>query len=187
MATALAREDKVSDAFLVLGSQYYVHARYSARCFYLPVSATLFHHAVEMLLKGYLAKTSTTADLKKAGHKLVDLWELFKSGTRDIALRSLDNTIYSLDRVELLRYPDCIVDEGYALHVSLQTPSFPIDLPGAEQLPQYYINVGDLDAVVIAVFKACGVHPGHYFKAAPRELSNALPVALRPDEPEAAA
>ncbi len=93
MSKVTERSEKISDAFLVLGSQYYAHARYSVQFFYLPVSGTLFHHAIEMLLKGYLSKKMTLAELKSAGHSLVVLWELFKTEVTDLSLVRFDGTI----------------------------------------------------------------------------------------------
>lgn len=137
------------DAYLVLGSQYYAHARYSAQFFYLPVSVTLFHHSNEMLLKGYLAKTKSSAEPKKVGHNLVILWDLYRKDSSGSDLRNFELTIRKLDQVELLRYPDAIVDHGYALHLSLGTPKIPIDLPETRKLPQYSVSVSAVDALVI--------------------------------------
>ena len=167
------------DAFLVIGSQYFAHARYSSQAFYLPVSATLFHHAIEMLLKGYLSLQMPSPVLKKIGHNLTELWELFKRGAGNPALSRLDSAIAALDKVELLRYPDAIVDDGYVLHVSLATAHTPLALQGAEMLPQYYIEVSDMDAIAEEVFAACAVSPHPYFNGAPWELMIALPPALR--------
>jgi len=99
----------MSDAFLVLGSQYYVHARYSAERFYLPVCVTLFHHAIEMLLKGFLSKNKSSKELKRIGHDLVALWDLFKTTTSDKVLARFDITISRLNQMESLRYPDILL------------------------------------------------------------------------------
>lgn len=163
------------DAFLVLGSQYYAHARYSATEFYLPVSATLFHHSIEMLLKGYLIKFTASSELKKIGHNLVDLWDLFKDLSSIEHLSKFDESIQYLDQIELLRYPNAIVDKGYVLHISLGTPSIPIDLPGTKEVPQYSISVSDLDAIIQEIYRACEVSPKPYFNAAPTLFRNVLP------------
>jgi hypothetical protein len=178
MPKQVSRADKIRDAFLVLGSQYFAHARYSSQIFYLPVSATLFHHSIEMLLKGYLSKTMSSSDLKRIGHDLVDLWNQFKLQVDDERLSRFDHTIGQLAKVELLRYPDAIVDEGYVLHVSLNKPNLPVTFPGMEELPQYYIDVSDLDSIAAEVYNACEVSPEPYFKGAPMEFLNALPSSL---------
>jgi len=178
MPEELSRKAKLRDAFLVFGAQYFAHARYSSQEFYLPVSATLFHHAIEMLLKGYLSATKSSDYMKRLGHELTDLWKDFKADVGDPGLARFDSTIQELDKVELLRYPDSIVDDGYVLHVSLSQPAAPIDLPGLELVPQYYVRVSDLDAIAAEVFKACGVPPEPHFQSAPTELLKALPPSL---------
>ncbi len=78
MSMTPTREEKIVDAFLVFGSQYYALARYSAEHFYLPVSITLFHHSIEMLLKGFLSKSMAITELKRIGHDLVIRWSILK-------------------------------------------------------------------------------------------------------------
>ena len=180
MTAGTTREERASDAFLVLGSQYFVHARYSIQYFYRPVSVTLFHHAIEMLLKGFLAQTMTLEELKKEGHGLTRLWDLFKTKADAASLGRYDGAIARLDRVEKLRYPDSIVDEGYALHASLGPIPSPIDIPGTEALPKYDVNVSDLDAIATQIYAACAVSPVPYFNSAPEALKIALPPAFRP-------
>jgi hypothetical protein len=175
----VTRGDKMRDVFLVLGSQYYAHARYSAQFFYLPVSVTLLHHSIEMLLKGYLAKNMPSAKLKNVGHNLVGLWDLFREHVSGAHLSKFDNTIRKLDRVELLRYPDEMVDKGYALHISLGTPENPIHFPETRNLPQYSVSISALDDLVVEIFAACEVSPIPYFKMAPPEFKNSLPKELR--------
>jgi hypothetical protein len=179
MATAPSREDKIRDAFLVIGSQYFAHARYSSQEFYLPVSATLFHHAIEMLLKGYLSLGKSSAELKRIGHSLSSLWDLFKEEIGDPNLSNFDPAIRELDKVELLRYPDAIVDDGYVLNVSYGKPAAPIAFPGMDSVPTYSVDVADIDAIAEAVYNACGVSPVPYFRGAPTEFISALLAELR--------
>ena len=178
MSQDATREEKLRDAFLVFGAQYFAHARFSAQSFYLPVSATLFHHAIEMLLKGYLCATKTSEELKRTGHDLIGLWREFKKEVGDHSYSQFDTTIGQLDKVELLRYPDSIVDDGYALHVSLGRPAAPIVFPGMELTPQYTVQVSELDAIAAAIFDACQVAPEPHFRSAPTEYLNALPPSL---------
>lgn len=178
MSKRPTREEKLRDAFLVLGAQYFAHARYSAQFFYLPVSATLFHHAIELLLKGYLCATKSSKELKRFGHGLSGLWKEFKNGVNDPSHSRFDTMIGQLDKVELLRYPDSMVDDGYALHVSLGRPAFPIKFPGMELVPQYTVQVSELDAIAAVIFDACQVAPEPHFRSAPTEFLNALPHTL---------
>ena len=70
MKTKVQHNDELSSVFLELGCQYYVVARYCASVFFMPICATMFHHAIEMLIKGYLVRSHPSPDLKKAGHDL---------------------------------------------------------------------------------------------------------------------
>jgi hypothetical protein len=179
MSTEPFRQDKMKDAFLVFGSQYFAHARYSSQMFYLPICTTLFHISIEMLLKAYLVQYKSSAELKKIGHNLNKLWKLFEQYKGDGQLSRFDRTIGELDKVELLRYPDAIVDQGYALHVSLGEPAMPFHLPGMEKTNNYYVNVSDLDAIATEIFAACNVNPIYYFNHAPSIFQTALPPNFR--------
>jgi hypothetical protein len=102
MSNQPTRDEKLRAAFLVFGAQYYAHARYSAQVFYLPVSGTLFHHAIEMLLKGHLCATKSSQELKRIGHDLQVLWREFKDEVGDPRYSRFDPSVEQLDKVELL-------------------------------------------------------------------------------------
>ena len=177
MVKKISRADKLSDAFLVLGSEYYALARYSSSVSYMPICATLFHHAIELLIKGYLIRGHTLDNLKKIGHDLSKLWYLFKTATVNTALERYNTTITQLDKVEMLRYPDAMVDQGFVLNVRLGVLA-PVQLPGTSGLPQYFVNVSDLDDIALTIFSACSVNPTAYFRNTPTELKSALPPSL---------
>ena len=61
---------------------YYVSARmaYFARA--IPVAGNLFHHAVEMLLKGYLCRTLDDRGRWRLKHNLRRTWRRFKDEAR---------------------------------------------------------------------------------------------------------
>src|SRR5271154_5387432 len=67
------------DDFFIYGSQYYVAGRWGMFAALMPVAANLHHHAIEMLMKGALAKTMSTEDLRlKLGHRLPKAWKKLK-------------------------------------------------------------------------------------------------------------
>ncbi len=167
------REEKMTDAFLVIGSQYYALAAYCSEHMYLPVGVTLFHHAIEMLLKGILSKRMSSAELKKIGHNLEQLWKEIKSEIPDNRFSKYDMTIEKLNKVELIRYPDLIVDKGYVLSVRLGSPT-PIDIPGTENLPQYQVNVTDLYEIASLMFEVFDIPINPYFKNTPPEIVNPM-------------
>ena len=162
----------------MFGAQYFAHARYSAQFFYLPVSATLFHHAIEMLLKGYLVEHKTLNELKILGHNLKKLWNEFKNYNDNLDLAHFDKAIMQLDKVELLRYPDSIVEDGFILQVGTGNYIAPMDIPGMDETPRYTVRISDLDNIATKIFKACNVAPEPHFQSAPTEFLKALPPSL---------
>jgi hypothetical protein len=134
-----------------------------------------------MLIKGYLIKSHSSAELKKVGHNLAKLWSMFKSAEGETKFAHFDRAIRELDKVETLRYPDAMVDEGFVLNVRLGVLT-PVQLPGLGNQPQYFVNVSDLDDIALAIFVSCRVNPRLGFKNTPTELLASLPPALRPIE-----
>jgi hypothetical protein len=60
-------------------TQYYVAARFAAVEGLSPVCANLFHHAIEMYLKGYLCVRSVKNLQTEFGHDLVKIFREFKT------------------------------------------------------------------------------------------------------------
>lgn len=191
MATNEQKKNILSIAFLNAGAQYYAIARYCAPFFYAPVSMTMFHHAIEMLMKGYLIKThpvSTLRNQKTYGHNLDALWTLYKSTIEDESLSRFDKSVSDLNQVEKLRYPDNMDENGFIVSVSIREPS-PLQFSDVENIddsgmmsclnfdnkPQYLINVSNLDKIVLSIFDACEVNPKQAFKDAPVEFMSNFP------------
>jgi len=166
--------DRLSSVYLELGCQYFAIARYCASISFGPIYATMFHHAVEMLLKGYLIKSYSSQDLKKVGHNLSKLWSMFKSSAGIKTLAHYDKTITELNRVELLRYPDAMVEHGFVLNVKQGTPT-PSRLSKKKDQPQYFVNVSDLDDITLTVFNNCNVNPKAVFRNTPSNFMKTLP------------
>lgn len=134
----------------------------------------MFHHAIEMLIKGYLIRSYSSYELKKVGHDLNKLWGMFKSASSDSSLSRFDKSISELNRVELLRYPDLMVDEGFELTVKSGNAT-----PESSPQPQYYILVSDLDDLALSILNICKVNPKACFKNIPTDLRTALPSSFR--------
>src|SRR5947209_19244462 len=101
--------------FYDLALQYYVAGRAALACHCPHVPGNLFHHAVEMLLKGQLSKTVPMAVLKnskKFGHDLQPLWSAFKKLFPNEGLDEFDPMIDGLNTFEDIRYPDKILEKG---------------------------------------------------------------------------
>src|SRR5947207_604246 len=104
-----------------IGLQYYIAGRSAALCQQIPVAGNLFHHAIEMLLKGDLAKVQSLGELKKLSHSLARIWVEFKAKHPAETLTPYDALIIDLDKIEELRYPDSVMRNGAAISMGWGT------------------------------------------------------------------
>jgi hypothetical protein len=71
---------RASDLFLGSAIHYYVTGRFAVFARFNPTAANLLHHAVEMSLKGALAKRGMNlCDLRDLNHNLPKIWRVFQS------------------------------------------------------------------------------------------------------------
>jgi hypothetical protein len=156
-----------SDAFVrfyTIALEYYVTGRASLLCGNTLITGNLLHHAVEMLLKGQLSKTTPIGDLKKLfGHKLPKLWAAFKALIPAENLAEFDGMIDELDRFEAIRYPDEILARGASVSFGFGRgrPVTKIESEGNE--PEYQIGIGDVDAFFSRLIPLCKLNPKAYF------------------------
>ena len=149
--------------FFTQATQYYVTGRYAALAGLSPVAGNLIHHAIEMYLKGTLAKTLTLGELKKLSHNLPKVWEAFKVQAADPALAAFDFLVSSLDAFEEIRYPDLIVARGMAatVGVSRGTVTRSAATPSRPE-PTYEVYIEETDALVGKVFEVAAVNPAFF-------------------------
>jgi len=150
--------------FFDLGIQYYVVARFSAIAGLIPVSGNQYHHAVEMLLKGQLAKTVPLEVLKRTySHRLKRTWKDFKNLFPTEDLSSFDGLLRGLDRFEQIRYPDNVLREGMSVALDWHPPETPTKITGtAKKVPHYEFAVTDLDQLIGTLFRLCSINPAAY-------------------------
>ena len=170
------REERISDAFLILGTQYAASARFSATSFpsLMPICGNLYHHAIEMFLKGYLAKFTSSLELKKIGHSLLKLWDVTKDKSKDKDLSVFDLAISNLDRFEEIRYPDSIVDNGMMVGVSDGFGPALID-QFPDEKPRYKLKIQEMDSLIKKNFDLVSVSPSVYFDSLPNEFRRFIP------------
>jgi hypothetical protein len=143
------------------GCQYYIAARFAveAQCF--PVCGNLFHHAVEMMLKGALASNRTAAELKRMSHNLAKLWDDFRKEFPDPALSRHDATIATLDNLEFIRYPDQIIGFSVSYSFGFERLFGPTKYHGPGKAKSFEIVVSEIDDVIADVIaKAPNWYPG---------------------------
>jgi hypothetical protein len=109
--------------FMSSGWQYYVVARFAMHAQCMPVCGSLFHHAVEMILKGGLARKHKLSDLKDMGHNLKVLWRAYKAAFPDSTLKRHDKTISGLNKFEDIRYPDSNQTHAMAVTAAWSGPA----------------------------------------------------------------
>ena len=162
MTTPAVDSDRVRAEFFQLAFQYYVAARFGASAVLLPVAGNLFHHAIEMFLKGELAQHLDESQRKKLGHNLTELWSAFKEKTAaEASLASFDTVIEKLSKFEDIRYPENIVAQG--MMCSIGHGELPVDVTIDPPMgPRYELFVGDIDALVKAILDASGVNPSFF-------------------------
>jgi hypothetical protein len=153
------------DAFFKTGSQYYIAGRFAAFASFHPVVGNLFHHAIEMYLKGALSKTKSLSDLRKLSHDLPGIWAAFKVQAHDRALDRFDATIAGLDDYEELRYPHSVIAKGMESTINIIRSSLPTGAArGGTSIPRYEVCVQDIDELVDVIFTAASRNPKVYLR-----------------------
>jgi hypothetical protein len=147
--------------FYKKGIHYYVAARFAILSNLNTISGTLFHHALERLLKGKLAETNTLNDLKsKYMHGLDDLWTGFKNLFPQENLTAFDQIVKELDRFEMLRYPDSVLNKGAVVTLTWAGTPLP---PASQARGQYYqCSMDDMDRLVAKIIELCANEPLTY-------------------------
>jgi hypothetical protein len=164
-----SRED---EEFMTLGVQYYVAARATALAGLLPVCGNLYHHALEMFLKAGLSRTHSLQDLKSKnfGHKLIDIWNVFKTDFDSTALQQFDATIADVHDFEEIRYPDKVLKNGAQMLVDWGTT--PVQSSATE--PMYKLHVNDLDRLIGEIFRVSSRNPLFFTGGLKRDVREML-------------
>lgn len=168
--------DRLRFDFFELGLSYYVSGR--AQYFAVrvgPVIGTLFHHAIEMYLKGCLCAFMTPEELKRIGHRLVRLWNRFHKvqpwgglmratapADKEAvgkALLGFRQFVVELDKFEDLRYPDAV--RGFTMSLGPTRPSRAEEIliggrPSRSSHFQLYLE--DVDRLVVGLHTAGSVN-----------------------------
>ncbi len=157
--------ERDSHHYFGLGTQYYFSARAAtfAGCF--PIAGNLFHHAVEMFLKGVLVQQLSRARLKSYGHNLKRLWKVYKNSNPTVDPLVHDSCVRDLHKFERIRYPDLLTDKGMFGTISVSRPSAPPSMWSADgaTLPAYHLVVNDVDQLVRVIFDTASINPEGYF------------------------
>jgi hypothetical protein len=148
-------DNRESMLFVTNASQYYATARFAMHAQCMPVMGILFHHTVEMLLKGGLAQKRTLGELKDMEHRLKKkIWPAFKEDFPNPNLSRHDKTISSLDKFDAARYPNAILRHGMGGRAEWRGPvTEEIAHGGIRTVRPYLIEVRTIDDLVLTCSK----------------------------------
>jgi hypothetical protein len=137
-----------------LGLQYLASGRFAAASHFIPVAANLLHHAVEMFLKGALARHIGFDALPKGrnGHDLAHLWSTYQQQAKHAELDRFNALVAELHRFEYIRYPENLLREGGMLSIGFPSGARNVQL-SEPKLPEYQVSVEDIDALVREIFR----------------------------------
>lgn len=144
------------------GVQYYVAGRFAAHAHFTPVSASILHHSVEMLLKACLAYTDTAAQIRSYrrknsyGHSLPTLWDEFKRRNTKLDLSAFDEIVSQLHQFETVRYPERLIEQGALFSVGLyevDEPAKYLGLAAKRPEPQYIMMLPQIDRLIALLFE----------------------------------
>lgn len=141
-------------------TQYNASGRFATLNAMVPGCGNLLHHAVEMYLRGSLARHSDLHELKNLGHDLKKIWCRTKSAYLNVDTKSFDVTIEKLDRFERIRYPDELIKEGAIVQIDIHRNEW---LPSREKEtrrePMYNFVLEDIDELVKVDFEFASLNP----------------------------
>lgn len=154
------------------GIDYYIASRYSVFSSSWVVG-NLFHHALEMLLKGFLSikyDKKIFKSFNKKGHSITDAWKLFKQEVKDQTANQFDDIVIALDEFEDLRYPEKIIDSGAIIIIDpLDESNFTKNsqvhyhnkLSGRSE-KIYRFNLASIDSLVTFILKKAEINPNSF-------------------------
>ena len=156
----------IDSYYFNLATQYYVTARWATFTISGTVAGNLFHHAVELYLKGDLSRSMPQNQLRIFGHNLNRLWKAYKRKYSAVGLASFDNCIRALQKFETIRYPDSIAKRGmfFSIPVARAQPPLVFSVAGgAITPPTYSVVVNDIDQLIGILFSISALNPDFYF------------------------
>ena len=152
--------ETVQTEYFTIATQYYVAGRYAYFAGLVPTAGNLFHHAIEMYLKGYLAQHMNELKRRSLGHSLKRCWRAFKRKFGDQSLNQHDKAIKILDSFESIRYPEKFAREGGEVHFSLTTPDPPsTGMYAAPASRRYDLVLNEIDLLVATIFQKANLNP----------------------------
>ena len=157
--------------------QYYVTGRYAVAAQFSPISASLLHHAVELLLKACLSRGDSADVIRQYGsrnrgygHRLATLWTEFTRRNPDVGMGQYATVIEALDHFEDIRYPETLVQDGGMITIGMYEVEPPVGTPQNDRT--YMLMLPQIDRLVAQLFQATGLNHEAFRQMLQREHAN---------------
>jgi hypothetical protein len=148
------------------GMQYYVAARFAAAAGYMPVSATLAHHALEAMLKAAASRGATKEQIlqfkyrQNFGHDLGRLWAAFVKQHPGRKLHGFKTLIRELDKFERIRFAEQLMERQTMIRVDyVLSPKQPTQ---PQRMRRFTLRMDLLDKLVRLIFETMQVNASFY-------------------------
>jgi hypothetical protein len=171
--------EDLKNLYFRYATDYYVAARFAFFARSIPTAGNLFHHAVELYLKGSLTHELNEKGRKNLGHRLERIWRRFKQSIREPGLDRFDGVIAALDNFENIRYPEKTARLGAGLGSSLAAPGPTLLGSFKDKTPQYTIIIHQIDELVAELVQKSSLNP-HFLKV---RISEEEKIYLTRDNP----
>jgi len=171
--------EDLKNLYFRYATDYYVAGRFAFFARSMPTAGNLFHHAVELYLKGSLIHELNEKGRKNLGHRLERIWRRFKQSIREPGLDRFDGVITALDSFENIRYPEKTARLGAGLGFSLAAPGPTLLGSFKDKTPQYTIIIHQIDELVAELVKKSALNP-HFLKV---RISEGEKIYLTRDNP----
>ena len=148
------------------GLDYYVAGRFAIAHGFIPVSANILHHAVELLLKACLSKDDPIEKIRAYGHfktgychNILLLWREFKARQPAPVPAEFDAIIQGLHSFEEIRYPETLIRQGARISMGIFEVENPLQKNDLMPEKPYVLMLPQIDRLMGLLFDASGANP----------------------------
>ena len=156
--------DRSRHRYFSLAVQYYIAGRFAVHAGLNPVAGNLLHHAIELALKGGLARTKSAEDLKNNYmHSLDKLWRDFKLCVDSPPPVRLDRIVSGLDQFETIRYPEHVEQHGmFSMIAPFRRDQDVKGSSGMGSVLRYKLYLPEIDELLDAIFVGSDTSPAFF-------------------------
>lgn len=158
-----SRRDSYWEHSVRYALQYYLAGRFAMMIPEMPVSANLFHHAVELMLKACLARTDTWGRVRtyqrRFNHDLTRLWAAFRERYSADTFDAHEPVIRALHAFEDIRYPDKLLETGAVIQIGFAEVARQAAGAAPKGVPRFELALAEIERLFNALLDASGCNP----------------------------